>query len=168
MKKIFIIGYMYSGKTTVGKQLAKKLNYDFLDTDVMFETIYKTQIPEFFATHGEVAFRTAEREILETLKNYPNHVVISTGGGFPCFNNNIELMRELGIVIYLESTVDTILKRFEKSKNPRPLLANLSKDEAIKKIESHLQERKQFYEQANITLSADNVNLDVLLQILEF
>ena len=164
--KIFIIGYMYSGKTTVGKQLAKKLNCDFLDTDVLFETQYQTKIPDFFAEHGEAAFRAAEREILEQLKQYPNNVVISTGGGFPCFNNNIELMREIGIVIYLEATVEAVYRRFEKSNVPRPLLVGLSKEDAIKKIENHLAERELFYKQANISLSAENVNLDVLLQIL--
>ena len=164
--KIFIIGYMYSGKTTVGKQLAKKLNYDFLDTDVLFETQYQTTIPNFFAEHGETAFRASERKILEDLKNYPNNVVISTGGGFPCFNNNMELMRELGIVIYLEASTGAIYNRFEKSNFPRPLLAGLSKEEALKKIKNHLYEREPFYKQANITLSAENVNLDALLQIL--
>jgi len=164
--KIFIIGYMYSGKTTVGKQLAKKLNCEFLDTDALFETQYQTKIPEFFAEHGETAFRTAEREILEQIKNDPNPAVISTGGGLPCFNNNMELMREIGIVVYLEASVGTIYNRFEKSNVSRPLLAGLSKEKAIQKIEHHLHEREPFYKQANITLSAENVNLDVLLQIL--
>jgi shikimate kinase len=166
--KIFLIGYMYSGKTTVGKQLAKKLNYDFLDTDVVFETQYQTTISEFFAEHGEAEFRKAERKILEDLQTLSNNVVISTGGGLPCFNNNIELMRKIGVVIYLEASVGTIYKRFEKSNYPRPLLANLSKDDAIKKIENHLSEREQFYKQANITISAENVNFDVLLEILKF
>jgi shikimate kinase len=157
---------MYSGKTTVGKQLAKKLNYDFFDTDVMFENLYKTTIPEFFEQHGEIAFRTAERKILEDLKTYSNNIVISTGGGLPCFNNNIELMQEMGVVIYLEASVGAIYSRFEKSKHPRPLLANLSKEDVIKKIENQLFEREKFYNQANITISAENVNLDVLLQIL--
>jgi len=164
--KIFIIGYMYSGKTTVGKQLAKKLNCDFLDTDVLFENQYQTKIPEFFAQHGETAFRTAERQILSELKNYPNNVVISTGGGFPCFNNNMELMREMGVVIYLQASVGAIYNRFEKSKVQRPLLAGLSKEEAIQKIETHLAEREISYKQANIVLSAESVNFDVLLQIL--
>jgi shikimate kinase len=164
--KIFIIGYMYSGKTTVGKQLAKKLNCDFLDTDVMFEIQYQTTISEFFTEHGEAAFRAAERKILEDLQTYPNSVIISTGGGLPCFNNNIELIREMGIVIYLEASVGTIYNRSEKSKNPRPLLANLSKEDKIRKIENHLAEREKFYKQANITISAERVNFDVLLQIL--
>jgi len=164
--KIFLIGYMYSGKTTVGKQLAKKLNYDFLDTDVLFETQYQIKVSEFFAQHGETAFRTAERQILSELRNYPNNVIISTGGGFPCFNNNMELMREMGIVIYLEASIGAIYNRFEKSNVPRPLLVGLSKEDAIRKIETHLAEREPFYKRANITFSAENVNLDALLQIL--
>ena len=165
MKKIFIVGYMYSGKTTVGKQLAKRLNYDFLDTDVLFETQYQTKIPDFFSIHGEAEFRTAERKILENLTT-TKHVVVSTGGGFPCFNNNMDLMRETGVVIYLEASVDAIYNRYEKSKVQRPLLAGLSKEEAIRKIENHLTERKPFYKQANVVLSAENVNLDALVQIL--
>jgi shikimate kinase len=164
--KIFIIGYMYSGKTTVGKQLAKKLHYDFLDTDTMFETQYNTSISDYFSEHGETAFRDAERKILEELKTYPNNVIISTGGGLPCFNNNIALMREMGIVIYLEAPADMIYRRYERSLAYRPLLANLSKEESIRKIESHLVEREPFYKQANIILSAENVNFEALLQIL--
>ncbi|MDR1951758.1 MAG: shikimate kinase [Bacteroidales bacterium] len=164
--KIFLIGYMYSGKTTVGKQLAKKLKYDFLDTDTIFETQYQTSISDYFVEFGEAAFRTAERKILEDLKTYPSNVIISTGGGFPCFNNNIELMREIGVVIYLESSVCTVYNRFDKSQSQRPLLANLSKEDAIRKIESHLAEREPFYKQANITLSAENVNFEALVQIL--
>ncbi|MDR0437830.1 MAG: shikimate kinase [Bacteroidales bacterium] len=164
--KIFLVGYMYSGKTTVGKQLAKKLKYDFLDTDTIFETQYQTTISEYFSEFGETAFRTSERKILEDLKAYPNNVVISTGGGLPCFSNNMELMREMGIVIYLEGSVGTVYKRFEKSNMQRPLLAGLSKEDAIRKIEAHLGEREPFYKKANITLSAENVNFEALLQIL--
>ncbi|MCL2413565.1 MAG: AAA family ATPase, partial [Bacteroidales bacterium] len=111
--KIFIVGYMYSGKTTVGKQLANKLNCDFLDTDVLFETQYQTSIPDFFAMHGEAEFRYAERKILEDLQTYSNPVVISTGGGLPCFNNNIELMKKMGTVVYLQASVGAIYNRFE-------------------------------------------------------
>jgi len=164
--KIFLIGYMYSGKTTVGKQLAKKLNYNFLDTDVVFETQYKTSIPEYFAKFGEKEFRTAERKILEDLSTYSGNVIVSTGGGLPCFSNNIELMRKMGVVIYLEAGIEEIYKRFENSAVQRPLLAGLSKEDAICKIKSHLAEREPFYKQANITLSAENVNFDALVQIL--
>ncbi len=164
--RIFIVGYMYSGKTTVGKQLAKKLKYDFLDTDVMFETKHQTSISTYFSEHGEAAFRTAEHQILDDLKSYPNDVIVSTGGGLPCFGNNMQLMKEMGIVIYLEASVGAIYYRYAKSHAERPLLANLSKEEAIRKIESHLEEREPFYKQANITLSAENVNFEALLQIL--
>ena len=165
--KIFLVGYMYCGKTTVGKQLAKKLNSDFLDTDTMFETQYQTSIADYFSKHGELAFRAAERQILEDLKtNSKDNVVISTGGGLPCFNNNMALMRELGVVIYLEAPVGMIYRRFEKSNAQRPLLANLSKADAICKIEQQLAEREPFYKQANITVSAENVNFEALLQIL--
>jgi shikimate kinase len=158
---------MYSGKSTVGRQLAKKMQFDFLDTDIIFTNQYQTSIEDYFAEHGEAAFRVAERKILEDLKNYPNHVIISTGGGLPCFHNNIELMREMGVVVYLEATVGTIYKRFEKSVVPRPLLAGLSKEDAIRKIESHLTEREPFYKQSNIALSAENVNFEALVQILK-
>lgn len=157
---------MYSGKTTVGKQLAKKLNCDFLDTDELFETQYKTTISDFFAEHGEAEFRTAERKILEDLKTYENPVVISTGGGLPCFNNNMELMKKIGTVVYLQASVGAIYNRFEKSKIPRPLLVGLSKEDAIQKIKNQLDEREKFYKQAHITTSAENVRIDSLLQIL--
>jgi shikimate kinase len=164
--KIFVVGYMYSGKTTVGKQLAKKLSYDFLDTDFLFESHYRISIADYFSKYGEGAFRVAEKAILENLKQYPNDVVISTGGGLPCFENNMELMREMGTVVYLKASVGTVYARFERSSAQRPLLANLSKEEAIRKIESQLTERETFYEQANITLSAENINFEALLQSL--
>ena len=164
--KIFIVGYMYSGKTTVGKQLAKKLKYDFLDTDLMFENQYQTSISDYFSEHGEAAFRTAEHAILNDLGTYPNNVIISTGGGFPCFNNNMALMKEMGVVIYLEASVGAIYNRYSKSNVHRPLLANLSKEEAIAKIERYLAEREGCYKQANISLSAESVNFEALLQIL--
>jgi len=161
--KIFVIGYMYSGKTTVGKQLAKKLNCDFLDTDAMFETQYQCTISEFFAMHGEAEFRYAERKILDDLQSYEKPVVISTGGGLPCFGNNIELMKKMGTVVYLKATVGAVYNRLETSKNQRPLLANLSKEEAVEKIEQQLLEREPFYSQAHITIPAESVKMDALL-----
>ncbi len=164
--KFFIVGYMYSGKSTVGKQLAKMLKYDFVDTDVLFQNQYNTSISDYFSEHGEAKFREAERQILEDLRDYPNNVVISTGGGLPCFNNTMDLMRDMGIVIYLKASVNAIFRRFDRSLAQRPLLAGLSREEAIRKIETHLSEREAFYERANVTISAESVNYDALLQIL--
>lgn len=164
--KFFLIGYMYSGKTTVGKQLAKRLGFNFIDTDNLFEKQFNTTIEAYFSRYGELAFRVAEHQILEDLKDYPDSAVISTGGGFPCFNRNLDLMREIGVVIYLKASVSVIYNRFVHSTSPRPLLMGLNKEESIQKIETQLADREHFYNQANVIIPADNVNIETLQRCL--
>ncbi len=153
---------MYSGKTTIGKQLARQLGYEWCDTDKLFEEKFKTTIAEFFTKFGETAFREKEKDILiETFSK--KNLVVSTGGGLPCYENNMELIKSNGLSVYLQASIGTIMNRQQHSKVSRPLFKNLSRDEIKIKIEQHLDIRKPIYEQANITISAENFNISVLI-----
>ena len=108
---IFLVGYMYSGKSTIGKQLAKKLGIAFIDTDLLFEQSYHTSIPLFFKRYGETAFRKLERMILEHSIDENQPHVISTGGGTACHNNNMDWINAHGISVYLEMSAAAICAR---------------------------------------------------------
>lgn len=155
--RIFLIGYMYSGKSTIGKRLAQCLAFPFFDTDTLFEQQNRMSISDFFTSKGENAFRKAERLILYQSLAHEN-ALISVGGGLPCFFNNMEWMKFNGIVVYLHSEVHTILHRMKQSPNPRPLLKGLSLEEAEQKIRSQLAERSIFYEQAHLVYPAENAD----------
>ena len=113
--RIFLVGYMYSGKTTVGKQLAKKLNISFVDLDRAIEQRYHVSIPGFFNKYGEDAFRILERNVLEIVSDMDD-VVISTGSGTPCFGDNMDFILSKGCVVYLKMTSAAILSRESRSK----------------------------------------------------
>ncbi len=166
--RIYIVGYMFSGKSTIGRRLAKHLQFDFKDTDDLFEETYKISISDFFAKYGETAFRQVEHELLKKTAEMDN-VVISTGGGMPCFFNNMEIIRSSGISIYLKQTPEFLYSRYQQSvrKASRPLLKDLSPEEVLDKIQQQLDERAPFYEQANIICMADTVNYDELQQLIE-
>lgn len=113
--RIFLVGYMYSGKTTIGKQLAKKLNISFVDLDQAIEQRYHVSIPVFFNKYGEDAFRILERNVLEIVSDMDD-VVISTGGGTPCFGDNMDFILSKGSVVYRKMTSAAILSRESRSK----------------------------------------------------
>ncbi|MBE7179186.1 MAG: shikimate kinase, partial [Mucilaginibacter polytrichastri] len=108
--KVFLIGFMGSGKTTAGKKLAAHLNRPFIDLDHVFERRYGSTIEAYFALYGEDAFRRAESELLKTTA-YPDDAIISTGGGAPCFFDNIEWMNSQGLTIYIELPVKVLADR---------------------------------------------------------
>lgn len=107
MSKIFLIGYMGSGKSTAGKKLAAELGYAFIDLDHFLEKEYQQTIPEIFAARGEAEFRNMEHNTLKKVLE-KSDVVISAGGGTPCYFNNMELMNNNGITIYLKMSVDAL------------------------------------------------------------
>ncbi|MEK6616439.1 MAG: shikimate kinase, partial [Bacteroidota bacterium] len=129
--KIFLIGYMGSGKSTVGKRLAEKLsrkeetNFDFIDFDKHIEKGTGKTITEIFASDGEEKFRMLEYEYLKKLLNKENSV-ISLGGGTPCFHNTIQLINKNGISVYLEMSLNALVARLSKAKNKRPLIRDLN------------------------------------------
>lgn len=149
---------MYSGKSTVGKKLANLMNLKHIDTDKVFETKYNISISSFFEKYGENLFRELEHKILlETIKE--DNCIISTGGGLPCFHNNIEIIKENGISIYLNMSPISIIHRINNSKKKRPLLQNKSPEELQEYIEKLLKEREILYNQANLKIKGEDPNI---------
>ncbi|MFA7082532.1 MAG: shikimate kinase [Bacteroidales bacterium] len=156
--RIFIIGFMYSGKSTVGKKLANSMNLNHIDTDKVFESKYNITISSFFEKYGEDLFRELEHKILlETIEE--DNIIVSTGGGLPCFHNNIEIIKENGISIYLNMSPISIIHRINNSKKKRPLLQNKSPEELQEYIENLLKEREVFYNQANLKIKGEDPNI---------
>lgn len=166
MAKLFLTGYMGCGKSTVGKQLAAKLKYDFIDLDKLIETDYQQTIPEIFALKGESEFRAIENNSLKKLIN-SNNVVIACGGGTPCYYNNMELMNSNGITIYIKMSVDALVNRLTNAKINRPLLENKTGEELHQLINSHLEKREDIYHQAHYIVKGKNLNVDELASFLK-
>lgn len=149
---------MYSGKSTMGKKLAKAMNLKYIDTDNVIETKYNITISSFFEKYGEDLFREFEHKILlESIKE--DNVIISTGGGLPCFCNNMELIKQNGISIYLNMSPLSIIHRINNSKKKRPLLQNKSPEELQNYIETLLKQREIFYNQATLKIKGENINI---------
>ncbi len=145
-----------SGKSTLGRLLAHKLGYNFVDTDELIVQNENKTVADIFADKGEDYFRTLEKTTLRNLGITAN-TIVATGGGMPCFNNNIAHMLQLGKVVYLDVTPDELLKRLNNStsKNERPLLAIEDQKTLYQKLFITYQHRQQFYRQAHIIVSKD-------------
>ena len=165
--RIYLIGYMYSGKTTVGRKLADALGYDFLDLDQAIEARYHTTLPLFFKRYGEPMFRQVEMQMLHATDQMDN-VVISTGGGTPCFGNNMQWINANGISIYLRLTEESICKRMESSRKCRPTVMALPPEERKQFIHDQLSARLPIYQQARHTIVADGMDTkDIISTILQ-
>ena len=161
--KIFLIGYMGCGKSTIGKKVADLMGISFIDMDKYIEERHLKSVAEIFADEGESSFREKERVALLELSSFED-VVIGTGGGSPCFFDNIEVMNENGVTVYIAPDSDVLASRLIKSKTVRPLIAGKSKQELILFIEEALKNRISYYEQAQIIIRGEN-NLDPQLVI---
>lgn len=159
--RVFLIGFMGSGKTTIGKKLANYLKYSFVDLDKLIELRAGMSIVNYFELHGEDAFRKYERDILQET-DFPENVIIATGGGTPCYGNNMKWMNENGLVAYLSLPPKALAGRLEHSKTDRPLIRHLKGDELIDFIQTKLQEREEFYNQAGYVVSASDLTADRL------
>ena len=115
MANIYLIGYMGSGKSTAGEQLASKLNYQFIDLDKLIVSEYGQTIPQIFAEKGEASFRAMENNLLKKVIQKSN-TVVSCGGGTPCYYDNIDLMNNTGITVYLKMSVDALASRLKQGK----------------------------------------------------
>ncbi|MEI6123465.1 MAG: shikimate kinase [Bacteroidota bacterium] len=151
--KIFLIGYMGSGKSTVGKQLAEQLAMPLLDTDEMLGAKYGSEISAIFDTMGEIAFREAEHELLLKIIADPANAMVATGGGLPCFYNNMNLMKQSGITVYLKLTPDLLYERLCEETAKRPLLAKVV-DLKWHIIES-IEHREKKYRQAAFKINIE-------------
>jgi shikimate kinase len=163
--KIFLIGFMGSGKTTLGRKLAARMGYEFIDLDHKLEQQVELSIAEYFSIFGEDAFRKREAEVLkETL--YPDNAIVSTGGGLPCYFDNMDWMKANGKVVYLKLSPKTLADRLESGKEERPLLQDKHGDDLIAFIEQKLAERAPYYLQADIVADGLNLTAEKLEQIL--
>ena len=154
MKRIILIGYMGAGKTTLGKALARELNLEFIDLDWYIENRFHQSISQLFAARGEEGFRTIERNMLHEVAEFEN-VVISSGGGTPCFFDNMEVMNRRGITVYVKASVEQLVSRLVASKNVRPIIRNKSPEELKQFVTEHLAHRENYYSKANLTYSTE-------------
>ena len=151
MRRIIFIGYMGSGKTTVGKALSKALDIPFYDLDWYIETRRRKKISEIFAERGEEGFRQIERNMLHEVAEFED-VIISCGGGTPCFFDNIDYLNRQGDVVWLKATPEVLYQHLLMSKGDRPLLKGKSPEELITFIREQLSVREPFYQKAKYTL----------------
>ena len=153
---------MGSGKTTVGRRLAKKIDFQFIDVDIFIENRYRKTVSEIFSEKGEETFRIIEHKALEELSRFEN-VVVSTGGGAPCFHNNMELMNKSGLTVYLKVAPEELMKRLKNGQNKRPLLKGKTSEEMLSFIIENISKRNLYYSQADLILNADTNNIDQIL-----
>ncbi len=165
-KPIFLIGYMGSGKTTLAKKLASKLELPFIDTDDEIVKEIGMSITEYFQLHGEEKFRELERKQL--LKTVQQNAIVSTGGGSPCFFDNMQWMNENGISVYLQMSPKSLFDRLSQSKpNKRPILIGKTEEELFNFITEKLTEREPFYQQAHLIIDHINTPIDDLIILLK-
>lgn len=156
MKRIFLIGYMGAGKSTMGKWLAQVMSLEFIDLDNFIESRQHKTIKEIFAEMGEDGFRQLERRSLEEVSQFEN-VIISLGGGTPCFFDNMEMVNQAGTSVYLKPSEEVLLRRLIKGKHKRPLLADKSDDQILQVIREQLAWREPYYLKAHITFEASHL-----------
>lgn len=148
MIRLFLVGFMASGKTTLGRALADDLGLTFIDTDNYLEYRYRQTISQIFATRGEEAFRQLERTILHEVADFED-VVIAAGGGTPCYFDNMDYMNACGTTVHLVCPTDVILTRLRISRTPRPLVKGKTDEELRDYIATTLAARGTFYNRAH-------------------
>lgn len=156
MQRVFLIGYMGAGKTTLGRALAATMNLQFLDLDDFIVARQHKTVKEIFAEMGEDSFRQIERNALLEVSEYED-VIISLGGGTPCFFDNMDIVNRSGKSVYLKPSEEVLLARLIKGKHKRPLLADKNDDEILHVIREQLAWREPYYLQAQITFNASHL-----------
>jgi shikimate kinase len=164
--RIFLIGFMGSGKSTLGAQLASRIDYRFIDMDQLIEETAEMSIPEIFKEHGEEVFRKWEHDILLELC-HREKLVISTGGGAPCHSRMMDLMNDHGSTIYLKLSPEVLLSRLIHSKTERPLIKGKSKPELLQFIQTLLKEREEFYLRATHIVDGMHIKAEDLARLLQ-
>lgn len=159
--KIFLIGFMGCGKSTLGKKLASRMGAEFIDLDHQIEKEIGTTIGNYFSTNGEDVFRAEESRVLKEF-NYPENAIVATGGGTPCFFDNMDWINANGTSIYIELPAAVLAQRLENGKDKRPLLKDLHGDALIAFIAAKLEERKDYYQRCQLKISGISLTADDL------
>ena len=154
---IYLIGYMGSGKTTISRMLARRMRMEFADMDAEIVGAAGKSVGEIFAEKGEEEFRRLENKALAKVAKCEN-AVIATGGGTPCFFDNMEVMNATGLTIYLKMSPEKLATRLERSKNKRPLIMNKDQKELVGFIAENLEKREPFYSKAKLIIDGDRAS----------
>ena len=164
--KLFLLGIMGSGKSYWAQRIAEKTNRDWMDLDQQIEKDTSMTISEIFAAHDENYFREKERDALQELSEFDN-LIIATGGGAPCFHNNMQWMNEHGTTIWIDEPIDILAERLKKEKEHRPLIKDLSDEELYEFLSRKLADRSPFYLQAQHHLQDSNICENSFTEILK-
>jgi len=164
--KIFLLGFMGSGKSTTGKKLASHLNWSFIDLDEKIEQTTGMEIRDIFSEKGEAFFRKIESDTLQGMASESN-AVISTGGGTPCFGDNMDFMLRTGLTVYLRMTPARLKSRLAGTSEHRPLLKDIGKDGLQEYITAKLAEREKWYSRAEIIVDGFNTDFSALYTLVK-
>jgi shikimate kinase len=159
--KIFLIGFMGSGKTSIGKRLALQTGFAFVDTDRFIEMQQGMTVAEIFEQRGEAAFREMEHDMLLYLQSHDS-AVVSTGGGMPCHHNNMNVMLASGKVIYLKTSPQELARRLLAARDERPLISGKNEEDLLHYIMEQLTLREPFYNRATLTVQTEEYSKDEL------
>lgn len=157
MTPVFLIGYMGSGKTTLGRALAKAMGFSFIDLDWYIEGRYHKRVRELFAERGESGFREIESRLLREVGQM-NDTVVAAGGGTPCFNDNIDFMCRNGLVVYLKTSEEVLFDRLRQARSQRPLLRDKNDEELRAFLSRTLEMRSPYYRQAHLVFDSDRLD----------
>lgn len=166
---IILLGYMGSGKSAVGKALAKKIGAIFVDLDAYIEQKEEETIANIFAKKGEIYFRKLETKYLKEVLGNSNNTILSLGGGTPCFGNNMDVINSVQntLSIYLQTSIATLVNRLYNERAKRPLIAHTSSKEQLSEfIAKHLFERSTYYNKARLTVKTDNKQIEELVSVI--
>lgn len=159
---IFLVGFMGAGKTSIAQLVAQQYGYTYIDTDHVIEQQTQKSISSLFEELGEDGFRQLEAETLRQLTLLPN-TIVATGGGLPCFNNNMQWMNQHGTTIYIQQTVNELVSRLSTQQHNRPLLKDLTNAALASHIEDLLHKREPYYKQAKFAILGTLVSAETII-----
>ena len=162
--KVVLVGYMASGKSSVGQSLADNLDIDFIDLDHHIEDEVGMSIEHIFSKKGEIFFRKKEFEVLQKVLSEEKDMVVSTGGGTPCYGNNMQtILDSADLSVYLQLSIPSLVERISKEKDTRPLVKNICDEDLPEFVGKHLFERRNYYMNANEIIVSDNKSISEIV-----
>lgn len=162
MEKIILVGYMGSGKTLLGKSIAETLGIRFINSDSEIEQQTDMSVGQLFEQYGENHFRSLEREFLSNF-DVQESFVLATGGGTPCYNNQMEVLNAMGTTVYLQCSNETLFSRLKYERDHRPLIAGLSDEELHESIDVRMKQRESIYQLAQFIISEEDHQAETII-----